>query len=141
MNMMTDKNKSFLGRGWSFPPTFHYAQQQVLMVADEQDIQESLEILLSTHMGERLMQPEFGCNLEGYLFDALNATTQTAIKLTVTEALRRFEPRIRLESVKLDTKQLNAGRIDIAVTYHIVSTNTRHNFVFPFYTKEANTTV
>jgi phage baseplate assembly protein W len=138
--MAITAEKSFLGRGWSFPPTFHYDQVEIMMVSDEEDIRQSLNILLSTTIGERFLQPEFGCNLETYLFEPVNATVETSIKLTVTQALRMYEPRIRLESVKLDTGLLHEGRLDIAVTYTIIATNTRYNFVYPFYTKEANKT-
>lgn len=128
----------FLGTGWAFPPAFHHAQQQVLMVSAEEDIRQSLEILLGTQLGERFLQPGFGCNLEGYLFESLNATVETSIRITVMQALRMYEPRITVEAVQLDTALLTEGRLDIVVTYTIISTNTRHNYVYPFYTKEAN---
>ncbi|TAD91100.1 MAG: hypothetical protein EAY75_03940 [Bacteroidetes bacterium] len=135
---MDEKNTSFLGRGWAFPPTFDLGLKQANLVEDAEDIRQSLYVLLSTSIGERFLQPQFGCNLEHYVFEPVNATTETNIKLTVTHALRRFEPRIKLESVKLDTSLVVEGRIDIAVTYTIITTNTRYNFVYPFYTKEAN---
>ena len=136
--MMAANNTSFLGRGWSFPPAFDLGLKQVEMAEDEQDIRESLQILLSTTIGERFLQPEYGCNLEHYVFEPMNATMETTLKLTVTNALRMYEPRIKLESVKLDSSLVVEGRLDIAVTYTIISTNTRYNFVYPFYTKEAN---
>jgi phage baseplate assembly protein W len=135
---MLEKNTSFLGRGWAFPPAFDAGLLQANLVADAEDIRQSLYILLTTTIGERFLQPEFGCNLEHYVFEPINATMETNIKLTVTNALRRFEPRIKLESVKLDTSLVVEGRIDIAVTYTVTATNTRYNFVYPFYTKEAN---
>jgi uncharacterized protein len=135
---MTDLGAPFLGRGWAFPPAFDAGLQEVDMVVGAEDIRQSLYILLTTTIGERFLQPAFGCNLEHYVFEPINATMETNIKLTVTNALRRFEPRIKLESVKLDTSLVVEGRIDIAVTYTVISTNTRYNFVYPFYTKEAN---
>ena len=131
-------NNAFLGRGWAFPPVFDAGQAQAMMVEDAEDIKQSLQILLSTTIGERFLQPEYGCNLEHFVFEPMNATMETNIKLTVTNALRLYEARIKLESVKLDTSLATEGRIDIAVTYTVITTNTRYNFVFPFYTKEAN---
>jgi uncharacterized protein len=131
-------DKSFLGIGWAFPPSFNYNVAQASMALYEDDIRQSLEILLSTTIGERFLQPAYGCNLEPYVFEPMNATIQTTIKLTVTNAIRFYEARIKLESVKLDMANILEGRVDIAIEYTIIITNTRYNFVYPFYIKEAN---
>ncbi|MEX2593624.1 MAG: GPW/gp25 family protein [Anditalea sp.] len=140
--MTNDKKsteRSFLGRGWSFPPTFSKSTHEVLLTSDEVDIQKSLEILLSTTIGERFLQPSYGCNLETYVFEPMNATIQTLIKITVKNSILLFEPRIKLLSVKLDaTFLINEGRTDIQVDYEIRGTNSRFNLVYPFYTNEAN---
>ena len=65
--------KTFLGTGWSFPPTFLSSEQGVVMVSDEEDIKQSLEILLHTELGERIMQSDFGCSLESYMYETINA--------------------------------------------------------------------
>ncbi len=135
INNLTER--SFLGRGWSFPPTFSKDNNQVLLTSDEEDIKKSMEILLSTTIGERFLQPRFGCNLENYVFEPMNATIETSIKLTVKNAIQLFEPRIKLLSVRLDTAFLNEGRVDINVDYEIINTNTRFNLVYPFYLNEA----
>ena len=139
---MASKNniaeQSFLGRGWSFPPTFSKVNNEVLLTTDEEDIKKSMEILLSTTIGERFLQPRYGCNLDNYVFEPMNATTETSIKLTVKNAILLFEPRIKLLSVRLDTAFITEGRADINVDYEIVSTNTRFNLVYPFYLNEAN---
>ncbi|HEX2628209.1 MAG TPA: GPW/gp25 family protein [Chitinophagaceae bacterium] len=135
----TDNNeRSFLGRGWSFPPTFSLTAKELLMTADEEDIRKSMEILLSTTIGERFLQPLYGCNLEQYVFEPLSATISTEIRLTVKNAIDRFEPRIKLLAVKLGTDLILEGRIDIAVEYQLIATNTRHNLVYPFYINEAH---
>lgn len=135
----TDNNeRSFLGRGWSFPPTFSLSAKELLMTADEEDIRKSMEILLSTTIGERFLQPLYGCNLEQYVFEPLSATISTEIRLTVKNAIDRYEPRIKLLAVKLGTDLILEGRIDIAVEYQLIATNTRHNLVYPFYINEAH---
>ncbi|ATP56313.1 hypothetical protein CPT03_07420 [Pedobacter ginsengisoli] len=129
---------SFLGRGWSFPPTFSKQTNQVLMTSDEEDINKSLEILLSTTIGERFLQPLYGCNLENYVFEAMSASTETSIKITVKNAILMFEPRIKLLLVNLLDDFITEGRIDISVDYEVINTNTRFNLVYPFYLNEAN---
>ncbi len=132
------ENRSFLGRGWSFPPTFSKETSGVMMTADEEDIKKSLEILLSTTIGERFLQPLYGCNLDDYVFEPFNATLSTEIRLTVKDAIDKYEPRLKLLAVRLDTGLMVEGRIDIAVEYQIISTNSRFNLVYPFYINEAN---
>lgn len=132
------EDRSFLGKGWSFPPTFSKAAGGLLMVADEDDIKQSLNILLSTTIGERFLQPLYGCNLDDYVFEPFNATLSTEIRLTVKDAIEKYEPRLRLIAVRLDTGLMNEGRVDIAVEYDIITTNSRFNFVYPFYLNEAN---
>jgi len=139
MNKYTDvSERSFLGRGWGFPPTFSRQTGQVIMTADEEDINKSLEILLSTTIGERFLQPLYGCNLEEYVFETMNASTKTSIKITVKNAILMFEPRIKLLVVDLLDDFIAEGRIDISVDYEVINTNTRFNLVYPFYLNEAN---
>ena len=64
--------QSFLGTGWSFPPEFQKENNTVKMLTDEDDIKSSLEILLSTRLGERIMVPGYGCNLDELLFKSYN---------------------------------------------------------------------
>ena len=138
---MADKQKladrSFLGSGWSFPPTFSKTTHQVILKSDEEDIKESLEILLSTTIGERFLHPLYGCDLESYVFEAFSATVSTEIKLTVKNAIELFEPRLKLNAVSLDTRSISEGRVDIVIDYEIISTNTRFNMVYPFYLNES----
>jgi len=132
------ENRSFLGRGWSFPPTFSKQAGGLLMTSDEEDIKRSLEILLSTAIGERFLQPQYGCNLDEYVFEPFNATLSTEIRLAVKDAIEKFEPRLRLLAVRLDTGLMNEGRVDIAVEYQVITTNSRFNLVYPFYLNEAS---
>ncbi len=128
---------SFLGTGWTFPPEFDDANSETVMVSDEEDIKQSLRILLSTSIGERVMQPKYGCNLKDYLFEPLNTSTQFLIRDIVKDAILLFEPRVRMESLLLDVEE-NEGRVTLNIDYRIVKTNTRNNLVFPYYINEAN---
>ena len=135
-----DINKDIIGIGWSFPPTFVKAGEggDLLMTEGKEDIDNSLHILLNTAFGERVMRPEYGCDLRRFLFDPVNANMQAYIKKIVEEAILYFEPRIRPESVTVDTdpNKINEGLLEINVEYTIKSTNSRHNYVYPFYMKE-----
>ncbi len=123
---------SFLGQGWSFPPTFKKGTNQVLMSEGEQDIKESLEILLSTELGERVMRPGYGSSVKPLLFETLDLSLTTLIKEQVELAILYDEPRITVTSFKLEQEELE-GTVILYIEYTINATNTRNNIVFPFY--------
>jgi uncharacterized protein len=125
----------FLGTGWDFPPTFERGPDGVRMISDEDDIRSSLHILLSTTVGERRMQPKYGCNLQKLVFEPSDATLQAYIKDLVKTAILYFEPRIILNDLTLEASPLE-GRIEIVITYTVAATNTRFNLVYPFYVAE-----
>lgn len=132
------RDRAFLGRGWSFPPTFDRAVRGVQMLEQERDIASSLEILLSTARGERIMVPQYGCNLDELVFETLDTRTRTLMADKIESAILYHEPRIDLETVRLsdDPQAGLGGRVLIEITYRVKTTNSRFNFVFPFYRDE-----
>ena len=133
-----EATKSFLGRGWSFPPEFCKESRSVKMLEDEADIKSSLEILLSTRLGERIMVPGYGCNLEELLFSPLNLTLKTYVIDLIKTAILYHEPRIDVKKIDIDPADELNGVLLINIDYIIRSTNSRMNMVFPFYKEEGN---
>jgi len=132
--MITDE--SFLGIGWSFPPAFDSPQSTVVMVTEEEDVMQSLRILLGTRPGERVMQPGFGCNLDIMLFEPITTTLIAFVKELIQTAILYYEPRIELDSININTVEVHDGLILIELNYTIRSTNSRFNLVYPFYLNE-----
>lgn len=142
--MAASNFNSFLGTGWSFPPTFDPNSGTIKLVSNEEDINESLNILLSTTLGERVMQPRYGCNLNDYLFEPLSSTVIGFIKNLVRTAILYYEPRITTEDIVVtadDSFDLIEGRFTITVTYTIPGTNSRFNYVYDYYKNEALTLI
>ncbi len=135
--METPINTGFLGRGWGFPPTFEGLTGTVGMLENIADIQSSLHILLTTLVGERIMQPRYGCNLEELLFEALDTTLKTQIIDKIETAILYYEPRIDLEKVTINTAREWEGLLLIEIDYVVRTTNSRYNFVYPFYKNES----
>ncbi|HEX6848778.1 MAG TPA: GPW/gp25 family protein [Chitinophagaceae bacterium] len=129
-------DSSFLGTGWSFPPTFRREWYGLEMLKEEADVRSSIEIILNTLNGERVMQPTFGCDLQPFVFEPMNPSTIAMIKKIVTEALIYHEPRIIVEDVR-ETADIRNGILQLEIFYSIITTNTRYNYVFPFYMREA----
>lgn len=127
---------SFLGTGWSFPPTFDNSLDAVVMTGDELDIQNSLNILLSTTKGERVMEPDYGCNLNKMLFEPITTTFKNYISEMIKHAILLYEARIDVKSITVDDSMQNSGQVLIILNYTVRSTNSRYNYVYPFYLNE-----
>lgn len=133
-----ETNKSFLGTGWGFPPEFNKETRTVKMLTDEADIKSSLEILLSTRLGERIMVPGYGCNLDELMFKPLNLTLKTFVVDLIKTAILYHEPRIDVNKINIDPTNELEGVLLINLDYTIRTTNSRKNMVYPFYKAEGN---
>ena len=129
-------NLTFQGRGWKFPPQFVKEGCEALMVADEADIRESLIILLSTRLRERVIQSGYGCSLDALLFESVTFTFLSEVKDMIRTAIILYEARIDLIDITMDTSAINDGLIKIVVEYYVRATNARNNIVYPFYLNE-----
>ena len=131
-----DNKKSFLGTGWTFPPEFIKTSKETVMISNEEDIKSSLHILLTTKLGERVMLPEYGCNLEELLFEELNRTLITYVSELIETAILYHEPRIDVIRIDITETDPLEGKLVITIEYKVRATNSRNNFVFPFYKEE-----
>lgn len=134
---MDDPSKAFLGRGWAFPFGVETVRGRVASVQYEQDIQQSIEIILGTAKGERVMRSDFGCGIHDLVFAAINRSLITQVEQSVREALAEYERRIDVEGVSVDTTDAANGRLLIQLEYTIRATNQPGNLVYPFYFQEA----
>ena len=128
--------KSFLGTGWSFPPTFDKNLGDVKMVSDEKDIKESLQIYLNTRRGERLMRLNYGSTIHDHVFDSSRNDNLNFLSERLKNDIRTFEPRIIVNAVNIDTSDVKDGIVRFGIQYEIQSTNIRDNIVYPFYLVE-----
>jgi Bacteriophage baseplate protein W len=129
-------NRDYLGRGWSWPPEFVLRPPHVAMLEEDADVASSLQILLSTTPGERVMQPLYGCNLSELVFESLDTRIKTLMADKVESAVLYYEPRVNLESVILDDSMELEGVVLINIVYQVKNTNSRFNFVYPYYKQE-----
>lgn len=126
----------FLGRGWSFPPDFRKETVPTEMVFGEEDIRQSLLIILSTRKGERVMRSDFGVDLHQLIFHNMNLTARTQAREAIEKAVLYWEPRITLDNVKFDVSRERDGILMIELEYTIRMTNARGNLVYPYYYEE-----
>lgn len=128
-----DKELSFLGQGWSFPPQFDKGNFPTRMVRDEEDIRQSLIILLSTRIGERVYRKEYGGGLHPFQFEEMNLTQETLLANTLRKAILLHEPRIRLNDIRFNRESEQEGILLIELDYTIRLSNSEANLVYPFY--------
>lgn len=135
---MSDTEAIFLGVGWAFPPAFRKpsAGEITAMSSAEEDIRQSLIILLNTRPGERVMHPSYGCGIHSKVFDVINESAIAEIVDLIERAVLHFEPRITLEQVEVESLDELNGVLSLRLEYSVRMTNTRSNIVYPFYTLE-----
>lgn len=131
-----NRKKEFLGSGWSFPITFSVGNYQLEVTRYENNIKDSIDIIMQTNFGERPMNPQFGSGLQQYFFQEMNETLKAEIKDTVTNSLLNNEPRISVLNVEVDYADVLESLVEVTIDYEYNQTNTRHNYVYPFYLKE-----
>ena len=135
-NDQTGDRKDFLGRGWAMPVELDPRTGHVASVAYEDDIRQSILIILQTSPGERVMRPNFGCGINELVFAALDSAAIQRIVSDVQDALRRCEARIELLGVTVEETPSSEGKLMVEVEYRVRRTNQVGNLVFPFYFRE-----
>lgn len=135
---MEPAHDTFLGTGWGFPPEWSLRSKTVRQVSGADLIRESLWILLSTRLGERVMNPEYGCNLASFVFHDLTPSLIEQIRAAVDAAIRRWEPRVELEAVCVSEDVDTPGLLLIDLTYRLRGTHVACKFVYPLYFSAAS---
>lgn len=122
----------FWGSGWSSPPTFQVGNHQLVIKSKEENINQSIDIILKTMRGELNFDPLFGSGLGKFLFREMNETLRGEIRDEVKRTLLSNEPRILVNEVQVKFSAMPVGNAEIHILYTMRKTNTRHNHVFPF---------
>ncbi|MCU0569981.1 MAG: GPW/gp25 family protein [Oculatellaceae cyanobacterium Prado106] len=125
------KSDAYLGQGWAFP--MQVSVQGGLQTSRTiRNIEESIQIILRTELGERVYRPNFGSRLSELTFAPLNTQTLLMIRLHVKEALQKWEPRIEVDAILTDPDPMR-GRVDITIEYHCKASYDKLSLVYPFY--------
>jgi len=130
-----NKDRTFLGCGWSFPPILEKGSTPTRMAACEENIRQSLWTLLSTSPGERVHRYDYGCPIRRYAFEIMDISTQTLLRDEIERAIVMFEPRVELNRVNFEVDE-KESILRILLDYTIRQTNRRTNMVYPFYLNE-----
>jgi phage baseplate assembly protein W len=127
--------RTFLGTGWQFPIRVN-SQGGLNFSSGEQNVAESIWLILATAQKERQMRPRFGCGMHELVFAPNNPSTFGNVSHLVRKALTEYEPRIDVLEVRVETGPEEPNKVLIRVDYRIRSTNSFHNMVYPFFIHE-----
>ena len=127
--------RDFLGRGWPFPVR-PGERGRLALAGGEEKIRQSLWLILSTAPGERQMRPAFGCGIHDLVVEANTAALRGMVRDKVREALTRFEPRIDVVDVRVETPAEARNYLLIAIDYRVRANNALFNLVYPFFLDE-----
>jgi phage baseplate assembly protein W len=131
-------SEEFLGRGWKFPIQVDKATGRIMMSEYEQDIIEAVRIILGTSLGERTMRPDFGCDVQRFVFGETDDTTLMLLGSSIKEAIQTWEPRVHEVDVQSLVDNQEIGKVNIRIQYRVRSTNNLFNQVYPFYIHEGS---
>ncbi len=124
-------DSDFLGVGWQFPLAMENGRVQ--MTRYEAAVRQSIEMILSTAPGERLMRPDFGCGIHDLVFATSGAETIGQIVSAVQRSLVEWEARIDVLDVAVQPSADNPNQLLIQINYQVRNTTNRFNLVYPFY--------
>jgi phage baseplate assembly protein W len=125
-------SKSFIGCGFNFPLKTD-AAGATSVSRDEENIEQSIKIILGTAKGERLYRATFGCGIHDLVFQPNNMVTAAQVASAVKDALIRFEPRIMDVKVTAEPDEFENNRLNVSISYVVRALNKRENMVYPFY--------
>ncbi len=125
-------SQAILGRGVRFPfrPG---AGGGFALVEGEDNVAQSIEMILSTALGERQMRFDFGSALPQLIFQPITNSTLAEIEESARQALRDWERRIIVRTAIAEVDPDVQSKVNLTITYDIPRTNARGNLVFPFF--------
>jgi phage baseplate assembly protein W len=131
-----DDTTAFLGKGLAFPPRVDPVTGRFVMCSGEEDIRQSVYIILMTRLNERAMMPDFGSGLHDFVFEIPDISSMALLRSEVVSSLIRWEPRIVNVAVEIDATGINVGKVVLDISYTVRATNNPGNLVFPYYLYE-----
>lgn len=124
-----------LGKGWAFAIRPDASGGFVYEGGDEK-IRQSLWLILSTAPGERVMLAQFGCGIHDLVFEPNTVGTRDLVRQRVQDALLRWEQRIDVIDVRVETPVDARNYMLIHIDYRVRSNNAFYNLVYPFFLNE-----
>lgn len=131
MSNLTEFENTWIGKGMQFRNTFSIDTGKVVHNTGAERLHQSIYLILSTAKGERFFIPDFGSNLHLRVFEQNDYILKDLIQLDIREALGKWEPRIEILSIDIDSK-VSGNTLPVSINYKLKGTNIVDNYVYPF---------
>ena len=118
---MPPRTTNIFGQGLGFTPRVG-GDGRLYWAVGEQNVRESIRIILLTEPGERLMREGFGCGLRRFLFEPNTVATRQLIKERIVAAIGRWEPRVALQEVAVEDSPADPRLVEITIQYRLIAT-------------------
>ena len=128
-----NESDKIIGRGWAFQPQFKPEPNEAVLAEEVEDINQSLFILFTTEIGERVMQPNYGSAMKSMIFESINEHFKSYMRLVLTRSIALYEARIKPISIDFFEDEALDGRYLMHLDYFVLATKQKNSFVFPFY--------
>jgi phage baseplate assembly protein W len=128
-------DRDFLGKGLRFPVSVNL-NGGVSTSSLEENVRQSIFVILGTAPGERINRPQFGCRIHDLMFAPNNPLTAARAEIYCEEAIYKYEPRVSKVSVSAQANSDEPNRLDVRIEYVIAGKNDKRNLVFPFYLRQ-----
>ena len=102
----------------------------IAMVDGADSVRQSILLLLSTRPGERVMRPEYGCDLHRLVFAPNDDTTAGLVIHYVQRALERWEPRIEIVELDAGRNAEQPTLLDVHLAYRVLATQRVEELAF-----------
>jgi phage baseplate assembly protein W len=87
---------------------------------DEESVKESVKNLVLTETGERLFQPNVGCDIKRMLFENFTTQTKLSMESSIRTTIEQYEPRCQLLSVDARTTE-SENAVSITIIFNIIN--------------------
>lgn len=137
-------NVETFGKGWRFPFAITKRKggtgtsSSLSESEGIEHVKESIQQILGTPIGSRVMRRDFGSRLHQVVFEPNDATIDTLVEHYVREAIERWEKRVVVGPVTVVHSERHQGRVEIGIQFRIIRTNVAGNMVYPFYLRGAD---
>ena len=105
--------------GWTFPPEFKNSGAQVNMILGDKIIKQSLQILFSTELEDRLYYPDYGCELQKFMFEPITRQLLIFVGVQIKQVNKEYEPRISNISIQIENNDEFSETIYLKIGYFI----------------------
>tara|TARA_R110000765_G_scaffold255115_5_gene355868 strand:+ start:1656 stop:2060 length:405 start_codon:yes stop_codon:yes gene_type:complete len=88
-------------------------------------VKQNLKMIILTHPGERVMEPNFGVGIDSYLFKNFSAATYSEIEFKIKQQVKLYLPAVQIDDMLFDASGQDSGKLYMKITYSIPKVNIR----------------